>query len=90
MEHSLKELPFLDILIKNVNGQIITDIYYKPTDTQQYLYFKSHHPKIYIKAIPYTLAHRIHTIIKDKTLKKTPLRTTHNPTRERIPNNTNK
>ena len=35
MEHTSKELPFLDILIKNVNGQIITDIYHKPTDTQQ-------------------------------------------------------
>ena len=33
MEHSSKELPFLDILIKNVNGEIITDIYHKPTDT---------------------------------------------------------
>ena len=47
MEHSLKELPFLDILIKNVNGKIITDIYHKPTDTQQYLHFRSHHPKNY-------------------------------------------
>ena len=33
MEHSLKELPFLDILIKNVSGQIIIDIYHKPTNT---------------------------------------------------------
>ena len=45
MEHNSKELPFLDILIKNVNGQIISDIYHKPTDTQQYLHFKSHYPK---------------------------------------------
>ena len=44
MEHSFKELPFLDILIKNENGQIIIDIYYKPTDTQQYLHLKSHNP----------------------------------------------
>ena len=43
MEHSSKELPFLDILIKkNVNGLIITDIYHKPTDTQQYLHYKIH------------------------------------------------
>ena len=55
MEHSSKELPFLDILIKNENGQIITDIYLKPTDTQQYLHFKSHHTKSCIKSIPYTL-----------------------------------
>ena len=41
MEHSLKELPFLEILIKNVNDRILTDIYHKPTDTQQYHHFKS-------------------------------------------------
>ena len=68
MEHSSKELPFLDILIKSVNGQIITDIYYKSTDTQQYFHFNSHHLKNCIKSIPYTQAHRICTIISDKTL----------------------
>ena len=41
----LKELPFLDILIKTVNDQIITDIYHKPTDTQEYFHFRSHHPQ---------------------------------------------
>ena len=41
MEHSSKELPFLNIPIKNVNGQIITDNYHKPTDTQKYPHFKS-------------------------------------------------
>ena len=44
IEHSSKELPFLDILIKNANGQIIRDIYYKPTDTQPYLHFNSPPP----------------------------------------------
>ena len=34
MEHSFKELPFLDILIKNENDQIITNIYHKPTNIQ--------------------------------------------------------
>ena len=33
MKLSFKELPFLDTLIKNENGQIITDIYYKLKDT---------------------------------------------------------
>ena len=91
MEHSLKELPFLDI--KNVNGQIITDIYHKPTDTQQYLLFGSHHPKNCIKSTPYTLTRRIHTIITDrKTKRKKNMhqRTIHNPTPERISNNINK
>ena len=70
MEHSLKELRFLDILIKNVNGKIITDIYHKPRDTQQYPHFRSHYQKNCIKSIPYTLARRIHTITTDKNLKK--------------------
>ena len=34
IEHIFKELQFLDILIKNENGQIITDIYHKPTKNQ--------------------------------------------------------
>ena len=68
MQHSSKELPSLDILIKNVNGQIITDIYNKPTDIEQYLHFKSHHPKNCIKSIPYTLERRIPTIITDKNI----------------------
>ena len=70
IEHSLKGLLLLDFLVKNVNGKITTDIYHKPTDTKQYLHFRSHHPKNCIKSIPYTLAHRIHTIIIDKNLKK--------------------
>ena len=34
MEHNFKEESFLDFQIKNENGQIITDIYQKPTHTQ--------------------------------------------------------
>ena len=51
IEHNFKELPFLIILNKIQNGQIILDIYHKPTDTQHYLHFKSHHPQNYIKSI---------------------------------------
>ena len=84
MEHSSKELPFLDILIKNVNGQIITDTYHKPTDIQQNLHFKSHHPKNCIKSIPCTLACRIHTIITDKNkTKKTRLKELHTTLNQR-------
>ena len=35
----------IDILIKNENTEIITDIYHKPIDTQQYLHINSHHHK---------------------------------------------
>ena len=77
MEHSSKELPFLHVPTKNVNGQIITDTYHKPTDTQQYIHFKSHNSKSRIKSIPYTLARRIHKIITDKNLNKTCLQELH-------------
>ena len=70
MEYSLKELPFLDVLIKNEKGEKTTDIYHKPTDTQQYLHFNSHHSKNCLKSIPYSLACRICTIITNKKLRK--------------------
>ena len=61
----LKRITIFRHPYKNVNGQIITDINHKPTDTQQYLHLKSYHPKNCIKSIPYTLARRIHIIITD-------------------------
>ena len=83
MEHSSWEIPFLDILIKNVNGQIISDIYQTPTDNQQYFHFKSQRSKNCIKSIPYTLARRIHTIIADKNLTKTHLKELHTTLNQR-------
>ena len=77
MEHSSNKLPFLDTLIKNENGQIIRDIYHKPTDTHKYLTFNSHHPQNCIKSIPYTLAHKICTTITNKNLRKTCLKELH-------------
>ena len=44
MEHKFTELPFLNILDKNQNDQVITDIYHKPQNSPQYLHFKNHHP----------------------------------------------
>ena len=41
-ETQLKRITtFTHLYKKNVNGQIITDIYHKPTETQQYIHFKS-------------------------------------------------
>ena len=65
MESSTEELPFLDVMIKCVNGKIITDIYYKPTDTKQYLMYNSCHPKHTKNNIPFNLARRICTIVSE-------------------------
>ena len=56
MEHSKEKLPFLDILLCKKENKLYTDIYYKTTDTHQYLHYRSCHPKHTKNNIPYTLA----------------------------------
>ena len=63
IEYSQKELPFLDVLVKKTGTNIDTDIYFKPTDSQQYLIFDSCHPKHIKLSIPYSLARRLRMII---------------------------
>ena len=43
-QFSSTEQPFLDVLVKNRDGKIETAIYYKDTDSKQYLLFYSCHP----------------------------------------------
>ena len=47
---------FLDVLVKEPNTSIITDIYYKNTQTHKYLHFGSCHPHNTKPSIPYNLA----------------------------------
>ena len=58
-ECSDKQLPFLDVLVKKDGFKIETDIYYKPTDSKQYLLFNSYHPKYTRTGIPYWLARNV-------------------------------
>ena len=58
-------LPFLDVLVSHSNDVICTDIYKKPTHTNRYLNFFSHHPKHQKLAVAKTLHDRIHTHISD-------------------------
>ena len=48
---------------------IITDIFYKATDTHQYLNFKSCHPTHTKRNIPYNLARRICSIVTDENIR---------------------
>ena len=66
METSMEKLPFLDVLIYKEEGKILTDIYYKGTDSHQYINFDSCHPKHTKYNIPYTLSGRICAIVKRK------------------------
>lgn len=90
-EDMFNELTFLDMLIRSRNNHIITYIYYKPTDTNQYLHFKCHHPKSCLKSIPSSLACSICTIVADKHLWKTRLGGLHKILKTtKLPHTTNK
>ena len=69
LESSGRHVNFLDICIRIVNGVIQTDIYYKPTDSQQYLNFHSNHPRHVKRALPYNLARRICTVVSDNNVR---------------------
>ena len=58
---------FLDVQLLILNDTVITDIYYKPTDTLNYVPFKSSHPKHTLKNIPYSHAKRLCTIIDESS-----------------------
>lgn len=66
LEQSRKKLSFLDTLIIKNNGTLHTDIYYKPTDSKQYLLYTSCHPKHTRNSIPYNLARRLKMIISQE------------------------
>ena len=54
------KLNFLDIsILLHPDGSIETDIYYKDTNTHDYLRYDSHHPTHVKNNIPYTLAKKI-------------------------------
>ena len=67
MEHSDVEISFLDVMIRKDNRDIQTDIFYKETDTKQYLRFDSCHPKSTRINIPFTLARRICLIVSEES-----------------------
>ncbi|CAN8006830.1 unnamed protein product [Ixodes hexagonus] len=60
--HSHSSINFLDVSVKLLNGSLSTTLYRKPTDSQQYLSFKSSHPRHSKIAIPYGQALRCHRI----------------------------
>ena len=64
VEYSKKEVNFLDVHIKLINGELKTNLFVKPTDTHQFLDPTSCHPYHY-KEIPYSQALRLNRICSD-------------------------
>jgi hypothetical protein len=63
------EITFLDVKLNIINERLVTDIYYKETDSMQYLDFYSYHPNHIKRNIPYVLFRRLCRIINDDVLK---------------------
>ncbi|XP_071132786.1 uncharacterized protein [Mytilus edulis] len=68
-DENFNQLPFLDILVIKDGTEIKTDIFYKGTDTHQYLDFNSCHPSHTKRNIPYCLARKICTVVEDEHLR---------------------
>ena len=59
-------LPFLDVRFSlNPDNSLSTDVFYKATDSHNYVPFYSYHPHKTLTNIPYSLARRICTIVSD-------------------------
>ena len=60
---------FLSLKVyKTPTGKIITDVFYKETNTHEYLHFDSHHPSHIKNNIPYCLAKTIIVSTSDGTM----------------------
>jgi hypothetical protein len=70
IQFSPTKLSFLDVIVIKEGIFISTDIYFKSTDSQQYLDFNSCHPKHTKLNIPFNLARRICTIVSDNNILK--------------------
>ena len=60
---------FLDLVIYKNGENVATDIYYKDTDTKQYLNYKSNHPRHVKNNIPFNLARRIRNIVSEDEIR---------------------
>mgnify|MGYP001824971233 CR=1 FL=1 len=63
-------LPMLDLKLIRKDNTITTDIYRKPTHTDHYLQWSSHHPVQQKIGVVRTLMHRAETLIRDEERRK--------------------
>ena len=65
-EESNGELAFLDTLLKRNNREISVLVYRKPTHTDQYLHYSSHHQTSCKESVVSSLLNRAHSIFPNK------------------------
>ena len=62
LEYSRESISFLDTLVHLKDGEIWTEVYTKPTDSQSYLHFQSAHPSHMKNSLPYSQFLRVKRI----------------------------
>ena len=65
-EESNEELALLNTLLKRNNGEISIFVYGKPTHTDQYLHYRSHHPTSCKESVVSSLFNRAYSIVRNK------------------------
>ena len=65
LKYSISHIQFLDTIVYIKNNTLHTNLYTKPTDKKQYLYYSSSHPNHLKKSIPYSQALRYRRIISE-------------------------
>ena len=65
-ENNIRELVFLDTLLKRNNEEISVLVYRKPTHTDQYLHYNSHHQTSCKESVVSSLFNRAYSIITNK------------------------
>ena len=66
------QLPFLDVLLsKEDDGRISTSVYRKPTHTDHYLHFSSHHPQSHKQSVLRTLFSRAASLSSSSLVRST-------------------
>ena len=61
-EASKNCIPFLDLKVKLIDGKLETDLYMKPTDCHQYLYYLSFHPEHTKRSVIYSQTLRVNRL----------------------------
>ena len=65
LDQSGSTVNFLDVQVNKTGTKVTTDVFYKDTDTHQYLNFRSCHPSHIKRNVPYNLARRLCTIVSE-------------------------
>ena len=65
-EETNREVAFLDTSLKRNNGEISVLVYRKPTHTDQYLHYNSHHQTSCKESVVSSFFNRVHSIVTNK------------------------